>query len=578
MERRLAAVLAADVVGYSRLMSDDESTTLALLKQQRTELFNPRIAEHKGRIVKLMGDGVLVEFGSVVEAVQCAIAIQKALAEQMQNTGSDKLLVHRMGINMGDVVVEGDDIYGDGVNVAARLQELASAGGIAVSDDAYRQVRARLDVVFHDLGEQEVKNIPRPVRVWEWRSSKPAPARLEGSAPPPPDRPSIVILPFRNLTGDPEQDHIADGLRIDIQNALVKVSGLFLIAVGSAHAFRDNTAEVACRHLGVRYALDGSVRRAGNRVRIALDLTDGSSGRIVWAESFDRTLDDLFELMDEITSRVLTAMNVRLVAGEPARVWHKTLKDLKSLEALYKGVFEFFKMTPEALVSARQHFEIVARNHPEAAIGPTWVALTHWFDFQRGWGESREQSKEQARRWAERGAAMEDADGQAYTVLSHVYLLSREFDAALEAGRCAVANRPNCTHANGFYANVLHYCGQQQAAIHHAELAIRYSPIYPPFFKDILALAHCCAGNRMDAIAAATDAITLNQDDLPGRLVLASVYVRSGEPDRATRMVEEVEKVDPTFSLDGFAANQPYRDQDLLDQLVSDLRKAGFAH
>lgn len=576
MERRLAAILAADVVGYSRLISEDESATLALLKQQRTELFDPQIARHRGRIVKLMGDGVLVEFGSVVEAVRCAIAIQEALAEQLESTSSEKLLVHRMGINIGDVVVEGDDIYGDGVNVAARLQELASAGGVAISDDAYRQVGARLDVVLHDLGEQEAKNIPRPVRVWEWRSSKPAPLRLKSTAPPLPDRPSIVILPFRNLTGDPQQDHIADGLRIDIQNALVKVSGVFLIAVGSAHAFRDNTAEVACRHLGVRYALDGSVRRAGNRVRIVLDLTDGSSGQIVWAESFDRTLDDLFDLMDEITGRVLTAMNVTLVAGEPARVWHKTLKDLTSLEALYKGVFQFFKMTPEALANARRHFETVARNHPEAAIGPTWVALTHWFDFQRGWGDSRAQSKELARQWAERGAAMEDADGQAQTVLSHVYLLNRDFDAALEAGRHAVANRPNCTHANGFYANVLHYCGRQQEAIRHAELAMRYSPIHPPFFKDILALAHWAAGNQADAVAAATEAIAMNPSDLTGRLVVTSAHIGSGESDLAAKLAKEICEIDWTFSLERFATNQPYRDQDLLDSLIADLRKAGL--
>jgi adenylate cyclase len=427
------------------------------------------------------------------------------------------------------------------------------------------------------LGEQELKNIRHPVRVWEWRSNKPAPARLKNIAPPLPERPSIVILPFRNLTGDDEQDYLGDGLRIDIQNALVKVSGLFLIAAGSAHAFRDNTAEVACRHLGVQYALEGSVRKSGNRVRIALDLTDRSSGHIVWAESFDRTLDNSFELMDEITGRVLTALNVKLVSGEPARVWHRTLKDLRSLETFYKGIFEFFKMTREALSDARRHFEVVARNHPEASIGSTWVALTHWYDFQRGWAESSEQSKELAREWAERAAAMEDADGQAHTVLSHVHLLNRDFDAALDAGRGAVMNRPNCTHANGFYANVLHYCGHQKDAIHHANLAIRYSPIHPPLFKDILALAHRAAGEQAEAIEAATDAISMNPNDLTARLVLASAYVNSGELDSAAKMVEEVGEIEPTFSLESFAKRQPYQDQDLLNQFVSDLIKAGFA-
>ncbi len=577
MERRLAAVLAADVVGYSRLMADDETATLTLLKRQRADLFDPTIAGHKGRIVKLMGDGMLVEFNSVVEAVRCAVAIQEAIAEQAQNANSEQPLVYRMGINLGDIVVESDDIYGDGVNVAARLEGLAQAGGVAISDDAYRQVRDRLDIVCHDLGEQEMKNIPRPVRVWEWRSNRPVPARLKQAAPALPDRPSMVILPFRNLTGDAEQDYLGDGLRIDIQNALIKVSGVFLIAAGSAHAFRDNTAEMACCHLGVRYALAGSVRKAGNRVRIALDLTDGSSGQIVWAESFDGALDDTFELMDDITGRVLTAMNVKLVSGEPARVWHKTLKDMRSLEAFYKGIFEFFKMTREAQSEARRHFEIVAKNHPEASVGPTWVALTHWYDFQRGWSKSPEQSRELAREWALRAPAMDDADGQAHTVLSHIHLLDRDFDAALDAGRNAVLNRPNCTHANGFFANVLHYCGEQREAIHHANLAMRYSPIYPTLFKDILALAHRAAGDHAEAVEAATDAISMNTNDVTARLVLASSYVTSGKVDLAAIMAREVDQIEPTFSIKKFGEGQPYRDQDLLDHFISDLMKAGFA-
>ena len=577
MERRLVAILAADVIGYSRLMAHDETGTLAALKRQRAEIFEPKIAEHKGRIVKLIGDGILIEFGSVVAAVRCGMAIQEAIVKATEPVAGGQSLAHRMAVHLGDVAIEGDDIYGDGVNVAARLEQLADAGCVVISDDAYRQVRDRLEIVCHDLGEQELKNIPRPMRAWEWRCDQPAPARLKGLAPPLPDRPSIVILPIRNLTENREDDYLADGLRIDIQNALVKVSGLFLIAVGSATAFRGNTAKVASRHLGVRYALDGSVRRVGNRIRIALDLTDGVSGQIVWAESFDRTVDDTFQLMDEITGRVLTAMNVKLVAGEAAKVWHKTLKDLNSLEAFYKGVFEFFRMTPTAMEDARRRFEIVARNHPEAAIGPTWVALTHWYDFQRGWTESLPRSKDLAREWAERASAMEDGDGQAHTVLSHVYLLDRRFDAALEAGRSAVINRPNCTQANGFYANVLHYCGEQQKAIHHADLAIRRAPMYPPLFKDILAAAFQAAGEPTKAIEAATEAIAVNPSDVMARLILACAYVRLNQSDQAAKIVEAVRQIEPTFTVARFADRQPYRDLAVLKQLVADLEKAGFA-
>jgi len=256
-------------------------------------------------------------------------------------------------------------------------------------------------------------------------------------------------------------------LRIDIQNALVKVSGVFLIAVGSANAYRGKPANQATTDLGVRFALTGSVRRAGDRVRISLTLTDEASEEIVWAEQYDRQLDDAFALLDEITGNVLTALNVKLVAGEPAKVWHKTLKDLRSLEALYRGIHAFFNMDQLSLSEARRHFELVAKLHPEASIGPTWVALTHWFDYQRGWSESRDESKRMAKDWAEKGAALPDTDGQAFTVLSHLHLLDRDFNAALASGRNAVSNRPNCTHANAFYANVLLYCCEHETALHH---------------------------------------------------------------------------------------------------------------
>jgi len=226
VERRLLAILASDVVGYSRLMADNEAGTLASLKRQRAEIFDPKIAEHKGRVVKLMGDGVLVEFGSVVESVKCAVEVQKAISGQANQGGPEPMLMHRMGINLGDVTIDGDDLYGAGVNVAARLQELAQAGGIAISDDTYRQICDRLDIVCHDLGEQKLKNIPKPVRVWEWRCDKPPPARLKDVAPPLPERPSIVILSFRNLTGNAEDDYLADGLRIDIQNAVLSENSI----------------------------------------------------------------------------------------------------------------------------------------------------------------------------------------------------------------------------------------------------------------------------------------------------------------------------------------------------------------
>ncbi len=571
MERRLAAILAADVVGYSRLMNKDETGTLAALKACEAELIEPTVSKHNGRIFKRMGDGFLVEFASSVDVVECALAWQ----DQLQ-AAENQPLAFRMGINLGEVLAEADDVYGDGVNIAARLEAMAQPGCIAISDDAYRQVRDRLDVKFHDLGEHEVKNIPQPVHVWEWQCKRALPRRLQYSKFPQPDKPSIVVLPFRNLSGDEQQDFLAEGLRIDIQNALTKVSGVFLIAAGAANALRGATPQDASAGVGVQYVLQGSVRTAGNRVRVAVELTDAAADEVVWAEQLDRTLDDTFELQDEITARVLTAMNVNLVAGEQAKIWHKTLKDLKALEIFYKGIHAFFRMDRDEMARARQHFETVAKMHPETSTGSTWVALTHWFDIQRGWAQSPETSRDLACQFAKSAAAMEDTDGQAHTVLSHVHLMNRDYDAALAAGREAIANRPACANANGFHANVLHYCGEHDDAIRHIELAMRYQPLHPPFFKNILSAAYLAKYELASAISTAKQTIELAPADILARLILTSAYVKSDQQDLAKEIVAEIKNLDPSFSVARFADTQYYRNAEFIEEFTAELRSAGL--
>ena len=571
MERRLAAILAADVVGYSRLMNKDEMGTLAALKACEAELIEPTVDKHNGRIFKRMGDGFLVEFASAVDVVECALAWQDQLQAK-----ENQPLTFRMGINLGEVIAEADDVYGDGVNIAARLEALAQPGCIAISDDAYRQVRDRLDVKFHDLGEQEVKNIPQPVHVWEWQCKLALPRRLQDSKLPQPEKPSIVLLPFRNLSGDEQQDFLAEGLRIDIQNALTKVSGVFLIAAGAANALRGATPEDASAGVGVQYVLQGSVRTAGNWVRVAAELTDAAANEVVWAEQFDRTLDDSFELQDEITARILTAMNVKFVAGEQARVWHKTLKDPKALEIFYKGIHAFFRMDRDEMMRARQHFETVTKMHPEVSTGATWVALTHWFDIQRGWAQSPETSRDCAVQFAETAAAMEDTDGQAHTVLSHVHLMNQNYDEALAAGREAVANRPACANANGFYANVLHYCGEHDEAIRHINLAMRFQPLHPPFFKNILSSAYRAKNELASAISTAKQTIELAPADILARVILTSAYVRSDRHDLAKEIVAEIKNLDPSFSVTRFADTQYYRSAEFIEQFTAELRSAGL--
>src|SRR5262245_8463713 len=570
MNRRLAAVLNADVVGYSRLMSADEAGTLQLLKAYETGVIEPTGTKHKGRIVKRMGDGYLAEFASVVDAVECALGWQTQAAD------GDRQLKFRIGVHLGDIMAEGEDIYGEGVNIAARLEALSQPGCITLSDDAFRQVRDRVSVEFHDLGEHEIKNITRPLRVWEWRCPTAVPRRLQNVRLSAMDKPSIVIMPFRNLTGDPDMEYLSDGLRMDIQNALVKVSGLFLIASGSAYAFRGARPQDAGCTLGATYVLEGSIRAAGKKLRVTAELSEAASGRIVLGEQFDRTLDDSFNLQDEITGRVLSAINVRLVLGEQAKVWHKTLKDLRALEAFYKGVHAFYQMDRESMQRARQYFERVAEIRPEVAVGATWVAMSHWFDIQRGWSEAPEKSKELARQWAETAAAMQDTDGQAHSALSYFYLIERRFDEALEAGRQAIANRPSCAYANCFYGNVLHYCGEQDGAIHHVKLAMRVQPLHPPFYLHMPALAYRANGELDSAVLTAKQALELNPKDLANRIVLTSAYVELGLRDLAEETAADIKRVDPSFSVAQFANAQPYRNNSLLEKFVSDLRSAGL--
>ena len=576
VERRLTTILAADVVGYSRLMAADETGTHERLKSLKTEIIDPTTAKHHGRVVKLMGDGILMEFASVVDAVKFAVDVQGAIAGRSAEDPDDQRIIYRVGINIGDIIVDGDDIFGDGVNVAARLEGLADPGGIYVSGSVYEQVRDRMEQQFEDLGEREVKNIDRPVRVYRAIFDGTGPAKNVARALPLPDKPSIIVIPFENLTGDPEQDFLTDGLRLDISNALVKVSGVFIIAMTNGVLYRGKSVTEATNEMGVRYALEGSVRRAGNRVRISTTLTDTVVGEIVWAEQFDRQMDDAFEVIDEVIGQILTAMNVKLVSGESARVWHKTLPDLRSLEAFYRGVHEFFKMDKSAMSESRRQFELVARLHPESAIGPTWIAATYWYEFQRGWTESRDETKQLAREWAERAAPLPDTDGQAQTILSFIHLLDRDFEAALEAGRKGVENRPSCIHSNAFYANALHYCGEHEKAQYHIELAMRYVPIHPAYYHDILAATCRASGNLDRAEQEAHTAIQTNPNDLTARLILASLAVKQDQPNDAAKMVEEVRNFDPEFSIAKFEGGQPYRSEAFLDQFVAELRDAGL--
>jgi adenylate cyclase len=581
MERRLAAILALDVVGYSRLMGQNETATLAALKTHRQELVDLEIAKHGGRVVSTSGDGALVEFPSVVAAVECAVAIQQGMSERNREVPRERRIEFRMGINLDEVIVEGADILGDGVNVAARLEAFAEPGTVCISGSVFGHVKSRLDLRFEDLGEQQFKNIAEPVRAFRIRCAEAdfpyADFFATCESLPLPNKPSIAIMPFANLSGDPAQDYLADGLRLDIQAALVKASGLFLIAPNTVARCRnaEMSAADAGRQMGVRYVLEGAVRRSGQRIRTTVELTDVIARQIVWAEQYDRVLEDGLAVQDEIAAEVLKALDVKLASGE-RWLLHSTLKSLEALDFFYRGLSRFYAGTKDDNAAAREMFEQVARLQPDSAVGPAYLCFTHWVDAFRGWTDPKERSLTQAARWAERAVRHRKSNGLAHIVLASIHLLKRRHDEALADCYKAVELRPNCPTANSYLANVLHYCGRPAEAIAKVKEAIRITPVYPPWYMSLLAAAYRESGQLAQSVTAARHGIRLSPADTEPRLILCSDYVLAGQSQQAREVAQEIVAIEPTFSTGRYLAGQPYKEERTLQRLADSLREAGL--
>jgi len=499
--RRLAAILAADVAGYSRLMGADEEGTLERLKALRGELLDPKIAEHRGRIVKTTGDGLLVEFASVVDAVRCAVAVQRALPERNAGVGTDSRIELRIGINLGDVIVEGDDLYGDGVNIAARIEALADAGGVFVSNSVHEHVRDRLPFVFEDLGEQQVKNIARPVRVYRVReaASKSAPA----PALPLPDKPSIAVLPFANISGDPEQEYFADGMVEEIIIALSRIRWLFVIARNSSFTYKGRAVDVkqVARELGVRYVLEGSVRKGGNRVRITGQLIDTSMGAHIWAERFDGKLDDIFELQDEVASSVAGAIEPKLRQSEFERANRKPTESLDAydlyLQALALRDIHTDESVRKAIALLKRALTIDPNYVPaKAAIGWSWV-----HQASHGRTAISEAEVDEAVTLARQAleAAKDDPDALWMAAFTLLYLAGERAIAVTAIDRSLALN-PNSAHA--WMARGYVSLPQSEAAIEAFERAMRLNPLdrLERGFINGIAIAHLFARRYEQAL------------------------------------------------------------------------------
>jgi adenylate cyclase len=570
VERRLAAILAADVAGYSRLMGVDEEGTLAALKADRREIIDPKIAEHRGRIVKTTGDGALVEFASAVDAVRCAMEIQRAMAERNAAVPEDRRIEFRIGINVGDIIIDEGDIYGDGVNIAARVETLASPGAICLSENAYQQMKGKLTLDVSDMGEQQLKNIAQPVRVYR--------VRLDGAtatvAPTLPDKPSIAVLPFANMSGDPEQEYFADGISEDIITGLSKLRWFFVIARNSSFTYKGNAVDVkrVARELGVRYVLEGSVRKGGNRVRITAQLIDAATNNHIWADRYDGELTDVFALQDEITKKVVAAIEPRLLEAEGIRSQNRSPDDLGAWEMAIQANSLFWRLTKTENEAAIALLKRAVERYPDYAPAHSMLAFMMLVSGHLGWSV-----EEQAAALAARAAALDDNDPWAHLALGYAAFVRRQTSVATAEFRRAIALNPNFAAAYGYLGWALAFDGQSDQAIAHLEEAIRMSPHDPQnaVFNAGFAAAHYLAGRYAKAVEYSSTALQQRSAFTAGYRIHCASLAQNGQSDEARAVLARLKELQPDVSIAWIKQNVPYQPGPMA-KFLEGMRKAGL--
>ena len=582
VQRRLAAILAADMVGYSRLMRADEEGTIERQKTLRRDLIDPEITGHGGRIVKTMGDGLLVEFPSVVDAVNCAVAVQGAMSDREASVPEDLRIRYRVGINLGDIVIEGEDIFGDGVNVAARLEGLAEPGGVCISDMVYRNAHSGTGLRFEDLGDQRLKNIPEPIRVWKWKPDgggveKPRGSQ-PGSTPALPDKPSIAVLPFTNMSGDPEQEYFADGIAEDIITELSRLPWFFVIARNSSFTYKGQSVDVTKigRELGVAYVLEGSVRKAGNRLRINAQLIDAETGNHIWAERYDREVADIFDIQDEINQAIINAVAPELVSAEQKKSRRKDPAELNAWECVMRGRAHVWKLGHDDSEIARRLFEQAIALSPGSGLGASDLALVHFLDAFYGWSSSREQSFKDMVKTAENAVAIDDTDPMALTILSWAYNFTYQWDEALATIDRAIALSPNFAPAIGIRGAILACADEPDLAIATVNEAIRLSPRdgFLPFWLMGLFWAYHSVQDYEEAAVTAQRAVRAAPDNPTFRRQLLVAEWMLGRMNEAEAALAGYLALDPNATVDD-SRFIPSRNKQHLERYVQILIDAG---
>ena len=624
VKRKLTAILSADVKGYSRLMGANEEGTLHTLTAYRDAMAT-HIRQHNGRVVNAPGDALLAEFESVVDAVKSAVEIQRELAKRNAELPIDRRMEYRIGINLGDVMVDGESIYGDGVNIAARMESLADGGGICISGTVYDHIENKLSLGYEYLGEQTVKNIAKPVRVYkvmlepkaagkvigekkaksrQWQRTAliviailivmaaaaaiwklyihPTPlievASKEKMAYPLPDKPSIAVLPFMNMSGDPELEHFSDGITEEIITALSKTPKLFVIARQSTFAYKGKPVKIrqVAEDLGVRYVLEGSVRKATDRLRITAQLIDALTGHHLWAERYDREQKDFFVLQDEITLKILNSLHVKLTGGEQDRVYGKGTNNLEAYIKVLQGRDSFWRLNRESNILAKKLFEEAIALDPKYPA-PYWLlGMTHLMDAWFNWGKSKEGSLSRAIELAQKTISLNDLDSNAHGLLGAAYRMKGDHDKAIAEGKRAVELDPNSADAHVWLGIALNYGGKAEEAIPLLEKAIRLNPFAHAWYFCQLGSAYRMTQHYDDAIVVYQKALRLSPENLITHLGLTITYSLSGHDKEAGIHATEILKISPDFSLDSFAEALPIKNQAEKERAINALRKAGL--
>jgi adenylate cyclase len=579
MERRLAAILAADVVGYSRLMAVDEIGTHARLKALRQDFVEPKIAEHRGRIVKLMGDGVLVEFASVVDAVRCAIEIQEGMAERTLDAPEQERVQFRIGVNLGDVILDEDDIYGDGVNIAARLEGLAEPGGVCISGAVHSQVLRRLDAAFTLGGQQHLKNIAQPIEVWTWSSGAAVPTSDPGLELP--DKPSLAVLPFLNLTGNADRGFIIDGFTEDLITAVSRVGALFVIARNSTFAYKDRPTDVKqiASELGVRYVIEGSIRQLTGKFRINAQLIDASRNHHIWAEVYDSDLESFDDDQDQIVRSIVASVQTQILMREGDAL-PESKRDRAPTEELLKRAWNrIYQMTPEALREAAQLAETALAQSPSNDRAHQVLAAALFHLAYLGYTDDWDATIEHAGQAAERAVELFDAREQSHWVLGLVLMLRRDHDGAVAEIERALEINPNFSVGYGSLGTVLAWGGRAEEALRSTETALRLNPRDPSNFFRFLgnALAHFTAGRYDEAASWSTRAVRAKRIFRIPYLVRIAALALSGEIDRAGSAAKDMHASVPEVTR-SYLDHLPFiRVQDR-EALVQGLEIAGVLH